>query len=157
MFAFHTASSSPSTASEARESGDLTWCVVVGHLHVQRAAAVSKVFGNEHGALLADEQRGRVGVASDVVGADGQVGDLKALDAVNIQSFVQHAVFDDGVALLGGHGTGAERVPGRLDVSLDPFLNVRDVFRGVFQILAQVVLVAAENVGRWAAPRLKWH
>jgi hypothetical protein len=60
----------------------------------------------------------RIGVASDIVRANGQVRNLQALDAVDVEALVEHTVLDDAVALLGGHGARAERVPGSLDVAL---------------------------------------
>ena len=92
--------------------------MVLGDLHVQSAATVSQVFGGQHGALLADQQRSAVGVAADVVGADGQIGDLQALDAVHVEALVEHTVLDNAVALSGSHGARAQRVPGGLDVAL---------------------------------------
>ena len=92
--------------------------MVLRNLHVQSAATVSQVFGRQHGALLTDEQCSAVGVAADVVGADGQIGDLQALDAVHVQALVEHTVLDDAVTLLRGHGARAEGVPGGLDVTL---------------------------------------
>lgn len=41
--------------------------MVIGNLHVERGARVAQVLGGENGALLADEQRGGVRVAADVV------------------------------------------------------------------------------------------
>jgi len=91
--------------------------VVVGDLHVESAAAVAQVLTRKYGALLANEERSRVRVATDVVGADGQVGDLEALDAVDVEALVEHTVLDDGVAVPGCHGAGTERVPGGLNVA----------------------------------------
>jgi hypothetical protein len=91
--------------------------VVGWDLHVESAAAVAQVLTRKHGALLSNEERSRVCVATDVVGADGQVGDLEALDAVDIQALVKNTVLDDGVAVPGSHGAGTERVPGGLDVA----------------------------------------
>lgn len=81
--------------------------MVFGHTHLQGTAAVAQVLGGEDGALLADEQGGGVGVAADVVGADGQVGDLEALDAVHVEALVEDTVLDDRVALAGSHGAGS--------------------------------------------------
>ena len=92
--------------------------MVLRNLHVQSAATVSQVFGRQHRALLTDEQCGAVGVAANVVGADGQIGDLQALDAMDVETLVEHTVLDDAVALLGCHRARAERVPGGLDVAL---------------------------------------
>jgi hypothetical protein len=41
--------------------------MVGGYLHVERRARVPEIFGGEHSALLTDQERGRVGVAADVV------------------------------------------------------------------------------------------
>jgi hypothetical protein len=60
----------------------------------------------------------RIGVTSDIVRANGQVRNLQALDAVDVEALVEHTVLDDAVTLLGGHGARAERVPGSLDVAL---------------------------------------
>lgn len=81
--------------------------MVFWHTHLQGAAAVAQVLGGEDGALLADEQSGGVGVAADVVGADGQVGDLEALDAVHVEALVEDTVLDDRVALAGSHGASS--------------------------------------------------
>ena len=69
--------------------------MVIRHLHVESAATVSKILSSEHSALLANEQRSRVRVAADVVGADGEIGDLEALDAVDVETLVQDTVLDD--------------------------------------------------------------
>jgi hypothetical protein len=92
--------------------------VVFRNLHVESTATVSQVFGGQHRALLTNQQRSAVGVAADVVRADGQIRDLQALDAVDVEALVEHTVLDDAVALLGSHGARAERVPGGLDVAL---------------------------------------
>lgn len=94
------------------------WRMIVRHFHVESAATVAQVFGCQHGALLTNEQRSAVGVAADVVRTDGQIGNLQALDAVDIEALVEDAVLDDAVALLGSHGARAQGVPGGLDVAL---------------------------------------
>ena len=71
----------------------------------------------------------REGVATNVVRADGEIGDLQVLDAVNIESFIQHAVLDDIVAILGSHTTGTQRVPGGLAMSRHPLFNVCKVLK----------------------------
>ena len=55
---------------ETSQPSNLTRCMVSWHLHVQSVSAVSKVLPNQHGTLLADEERHRVRVASEVVRAD---------------------------------------------------------------------------------------
>ena len=45
-------------------------------------------------------------VATDVVRADAEIGNLEALDAVDVQPLVQHAVLDDAIALPGSHRAG---------------------------------------------------
>ena len=99
--------------------------MVLRDLHVESAATVSQVLGGQNGALLTDEQRSAVGVAADVIGADRQIGDLQALDTVDVEALVKYTVLDDAVALLGCHGARAERVPGGLDVALRG-MSVRD-------------------------------
>ena len=69
--------------------------MVIRHLHVESATTVSKILSSEHSALLANEERSRVRVAADVVGADGEIGDLEALDAVDVETLVQDTVLDD--------------------------------------------------------------
>lgn len=78
------------------------------HLHLQRLPTVPEVLRDDHGGFLADQQSRAVGVAADVVGADGQVGTFETGDAVYVEAGVQDAVFDDRVAFAGGHGAGAE-------------------------------------------------
>jgi hypothetical protein len=90
----------------------LARCLVRRNLHIKRLARVAKILSNEHSTLLADEKSSGIGVAADVVGADGQISHLEALDAMYIETFVEHAVLDDAVALLGRHGAGSETVPG---------------------------------------------
>ena len=58
--------------------------MIVGDLHLERLARVAQVLGREHRALLANQQGRRVRVAADVVGADAQIRDLQALDAVDV-------------------------------------------------------------------------
>jgi hypothetical protein len=82
--------------------------VVLWNLHVESAATVSQVFGGQNGALLTDEQCSAVGVAADIVGADGQIGDLQAFDAVYVEALIEHTVLDNAVALLGCHRARAE-------------------------------------------------
>lgn len=94
------------------------WCVVVRDLHVESAATVTQVLGRQHGALLTDEQCSAVGIAANIVGADGQISDLQTLDTVHVETLVKHTVLDDAVALLGSHGARAQGVPGGLDVAL---------------------------------------
>lgn len=91
--------------------------MVVGDLHVQRAAAVAQVLTRKHCTLLSNEKCSRVCVATDVVGADGQIGNLETLDAVDVKALVEDTMLDDGVAVLGSHGTSTERVPGSFNVA----------------------------------------
>jgi hypothetical protein len=91
--------------------------MVVWNLHVQRLARVSKILARQHGALLANQQGGTVRVAANVIGTDGQVSNLEALDAVDVEALVENTVFDDGVAVAWGHGARAEGVPCCFDVA----------------------------------------
>lgn len=103
--------------------------VVVGHPHLQGSARVAKILGDERGSLLANEQSGRVGVAADVVGTDGKIGDLEALDAVNVQALVQNTVLDDAVALSGGHGTGLYPMSACVNLCEEPLYLLRGCAR----------------------------
>jgi hypothetical protein len=91
--------------------------MVLWNLHIQRLARVSEILARQHGALLANQQRSAVRVAADVVRADGQVRDLEALDAVDVEALVEDAVFDNRVAVARGHGARAEGVPCCFDVA----------------------------------------
>jgi hypothetical protein len=91
--------------------------VVIRHLHIKRGTTVAQILSSEHSALLTNKQRSRVRIAADVVGADGQVSDLEALDTVHVEALVQDTVLDDAVAVPGRHRARAERVPGGLDVA----------------------------------------
>ena len=73
----------------------------------------------------------REGVAANIVRADGQVGDLEVLDAVDVQSRIQDTVLDNAVALSRSHGAGAQAVPCGFAVSLNPFLNVGNWFHHI--------------------------
>lgn len=73
-----------------------------------------------------------------------QIGHFEILDAMYVQTFVQHAMFDDAVAFLGRHGAGAQGVPGGLHVSCHPFLDVRDVLLGVLERLREGLDVAVQ-------------
>lgn len=117
---------------QARQASDLARCVVVGHLHVERGAGVAEILSGEDGALLADQEGGRVGVAADVVlehgqtmfvemrgiktsrirdggrmghtyGADTEISNLQALDAVHVETLIEHTMLDDRVTLAGCH------------------------------------------------------
>lgn len=151
--------------------------VVFRHSHVQSTATVSQVLGGQHRALLADEQRSAVGVAADVVGADGQIGNLQALDAVDVEALVEHTVLDDAVALLRGHGARAQGVPGGLDVALGDMLvgdsgnggsgwlkthlgpldDMFDVLLAVWQVLTNGLLVAVKHAWLRRLAGLDWH
>ena len=85
----------------------------------------------QHRALLTNQQRCAEGVASDVVRADRQVRYLEVLDTVDIESLVEHTVLDDVVTLSRCHGAGTKRMPSCLNVTLNPLLNVGNVFFGV--------------------------
>lgn len=99
----------------------LTRCLVSRDLHLESLTRVSKIFSNEHSSLLANEKSSRVCVAANVVGADGKISNLEALDTVHVESLIKNTVLDDAVTLLGCHGAGSEAVPGGLCVALDPF------------------------------------
>jgi hypothetical protein len=91
--------------------------MVLRHLHIQSRTTVSKILTRQHGALLANQQRSTVRVAAHVVGANGQVSDLEALDAMDVEAVVEDAVLDDGVTFAGSHGACSEGVPCCFDVA----------------------------------------
>lgn len=133
------------------------------HCHVQRGTRVAQVLCGKHRALLADQKGSLDGmsvaasqrdgftyaesVAAHVVGADGEVADLEALDPMDVQPLVHHAsMLGDRASLSRCHAAGSERVPGGFDVALDcevrntqpmgrlrltPFLNVLDILVAV--------------------------
>lgn len=43
-------------------------------------------------------------VASDIIGTDAEICDLQPLYIVDIEALIQHAVLDDAVSFLRGHG-----------------------------------------------------
>ena len=75
----------PSPSLQTGVANMLANDLVVRNLHVKRAAAVAHVLGGQDGALLADEKGCAVGVASHVVGADRQVGNLQLSDSHLLQ------------------------------------------------------------------------
>ena len=78
------------------------------NLHLEGIPTIPQILRHQHGGLLTDQQGGAISVAADVVGADGEVGAFEVRDAVDVEAVVQDAVLDDGVAVAGGHGAGAE-------------------------------------------------
>lgn len=119
--------------------------MIVGHLHVKCRARVTQVFGNQHSTLLTNQQRSAIGVATHIIRTDGQIGNLQALDTVDVEAFVQDTVLDDGVSFLGGHGTGAQTVPSGFHMALGPFNDMVDVLVCVRQVFADLLLVAVEE------------
>ena len=66
----------------------------------------------------------RESVAANIVRADGEIRHLQVLDAVDVQSLIQDTMLDNAITLLGSHATCSKRVPGGLDMSLNPFLDM---------------------------------
>jgi hypothetical protein len=79
---------------------------------------ISQILSGEHSTFLADQESRGVGVASNIVGANGKISNLQALDAVDIETFVEYTVLDDGISVTRSHGTSSEAVPGGFDVTL---------------------------------------
>jgi hypothetical protein len=95
---------------------------------------LTKLLSDEVSTLLADKESGRVGVGTEVVGADREVDALEILRAEDVEALV------DNTALLAGfHRAGAERVPGGLDVVGDPVVNRLVVLRSVGDVLVHLV------------------
>ena len=149
--------------------------MILRNLHVERTTRVSKILARQDSALFANEQRGAVRVAADVVGADGQVSDLEALDAVDIKALIEDAVLDDGVTLARRHGARTEGVPCSFDVAccvsvvcihipsskvvrkeweltLSPVNHVLDIFLRVVQVTVDLLLIRVQpaRLGRLA-------
>lgn len=120
--------------------------MIVRHLHFQILAAVAEILGSEHGALLADEQSGGIRVASDVVRADTQVGDLEILSAPYVETRIQYSMLGRLVAFFWRHRARTERMPSGFDMTLDPFLNVLQVTLGVLKVIARADCVGVEEV-----------
>lgn len=59
-----------------------------------------------------------IGVAAHVIRADRKVSNLQALDVVDVQTLVEHAVLDRRVAFFRCHAAGPEGMPGRFDMTL---------------------------------------
>lgn len=60
------------------------------------------------------------GIAANIIGTDGQIADLQALDAVDVQTLVEDtAVGGDVAALARCHAACSQGVPGCFDVALD--------------------------------------
>lgn len=45
-------------------------------------------------------------VTAHIVRANRKIGNLQALDTVDVEAFIEDAVLDDAVALSGGHRAG---------------------------------------------------
>lgn len=69
--------------------------LVIRNSHIQRTSTISEILGSQDSALLTNQERSRVRVAADIVGTDGQVGDLEVRGAVHVQAFVDDTMFDD--------------------------------------------------------------
>lgn len=124
---------------QSAQSSNFPWCMIVGNLHLQCSTRVSEVFRNQHGSLLANEQSSRVCVAANVVGADGQIGNLEALDAVDVEALVENTVLDNRVALPRRHRASSERVPCRLDV-------LHLVSLGIYNIRQRLTLLVQSSM-----------
>ena len=57
-------------------------------LHIQRATTIPQILRDQHGRLLADQERRAVGVAAHVVRADTQIRTLESLDSVHVEALV---------------------------------------------------------------------
>lgn len=136
--------------SETGQASNLSWGVVGRDLHVQSAAGVAQVLGDQHGALLTNEQSDTISVAAEIVGADGQISNLEAFDSVNVETLVKDTMLDNGVALFGRHRACAKGVPGGLAVPLDPLLDAQEVLLALLEVLADVMHVRIQHIGFWS-------
>ena len=96
--------------------------LILGHSHFQGFPRISEIFRGKDATFLSDQEGGAIGVATkdcqqncrygpdtpfylpNVVRTDRQISHLEALDTVDVETFIQHTVFDDAVALLWRHG-----------------------------------------------------
>lgn len=94
---------------------------------------------------------------------------------MDVQALIQDTVLDDAVALLGSHRarlydhqrsvqdrvdasvTYTKRVPGSFNVTLNPLLNMGNIFLGVLEILVHVLGVAIEEAGIGCLAGFNWH
>lgn len=63
---------------------------------------------------------------------------------MDVESFIQDTVLDNVISFAWSHGAGTKRVPCSLNVTLDPFDDVLDVFLAVRQIFADRSLIGVE-------------
>jgi hypothetical protein len=79
-------------------------------------------------------------VAPGIVRADGKIGDLQVLDAMNIETLVEDTMLDNLITLFGRHAAGTQGMPGSLTVSFNPFLDMSNIFLDwfMFRLLAKV-------------------
>ena len=66
----------------------------------------TQLLRDDHGGLLPDDKRSRVGICSDVGGRDGQGGNFESLDAIRIEARI-----DDTATLARFHRTSVELSP----------------------------------------------
>lgn len=79
---------------------------------------------------------------------------------MDIQTLIEHPVFYDAVSFLRSHRACPQAVPGTLDVALDPLLNGLNIVAVVLELVADLLGVRVEDVGRglllrlgeWAGP-----
>lgn len=121
--------------------------MIVRHLHIERRSRIPKILSRKHRALLANKQCSTICIAVHIIRADRQIRDLEALDAMHVEALVNNAVLDDGVSVARGDGARAERVPGRLNVALDPLLDGEEVIFVVLEVLHDVLAVGVEVAG----------
>lgn len=74
---------------------------------------------------------------------------------MDIQTLVQHAVLDNAIALPRRHGTSAQAVPSALNMALDPLLDRLDILLAVLEILSQIPLIRAQDIGLGLPIRLR--
>lgn len=59
-------------------------------------------------------------ITAHIIRTDGQIADLQALDAVDVQALVENAALGrDAAALARSHATCSQGVPGCFDMTLD--------------------------------------
>jgi hypothetical protein len=88
-------------------------------------------------------------VATNILWTNRKIRDFEVLYPMDVETLIENTVLDNAITLLGSHPAGTQRVPSCLAVSLHPFLDVCNVFTGVFQLFFCVPRAAIEHARLW--------
>ena len=79
------------------------------HFHLQCVTTVTKIFGDEHSRLSANQKSNAISVTVDVIRADRQVRTLETLDTMDVEAWIKDTVLKNRVALFGCDAAGFTR------------------------------------------------